>query len=211
GAGGGGGGGAGSRRSPVGASAWLPAAVPGLPTLGRTFDGRDRFAPLAARLTDAAVEARWKLTWRRRVPGEGATHDLLPAQQPDGHWRGGFLHFDHFGNGITNFSLAGWQPDRALFEGGKPVWKVRWNGWDLRLCRSYAGAGAGAGAEAAERAGTGTGRRSGARGSNRPVALVGSTGLLELAIPGGSFAGRFARELARPGGGVIRLVPHARG
>ena len=73
-------------------------------TVSATFEGRDVFAPAAARLATGT-----------RLPSLGRPHSLtahpLPTPTRSGGWaRGTVLHVDRFGNAITNLPTA-WFPD----------------------------------------------------------------------------------------------------
>ncbi|HTL52132.1 MAG TPA: SAM-dependent chlorinase/fluorinase [Planctomycetota bacterium] len=163
----------------------LPAARPVSPW-GRTFDGRDRFAPLAARLADPAAGAELlrKIGPWRDVP-LAPQEDQLPTRTATGDWQGRIIHFDHFGNGITNLSLRNWLPERPFMtgtlggggllgvKGSAPAWQVRWNNQVIPLVRTYAAA------EDLPPPNHGP----------QIVALINSSDLLEIAIPGGSFQG----------------------
>ena len=74
--------------------------------VGTTFDGRDLFAPVAARLAGGASAARC-----------GPAHSLRPYHIPQPlrgrlELRGVVVHVDHFGNLITNVPSE-WVPDSA--------------------------------------------------------------------------------------------------
>ena len=69
-----------------------------LPHVSATFHGRDVFAPVAAHLANGADLA--DLGPRITDPVMFAVP--LPTQQPDGSWLGCVLYADHFGNLITS-------------------------------------------------------------------------------------------------------------
>jgi S-adenosyl-L-methionine hydrolase (adenosine-forming) len=75
--------------------------------VGTTFDGRDLFAPAAARLYAGVAPARLGRPGRyRRL--------VLPEPRPTaGGADGEVVHVDHFGNLITNIPTA-WVPARTL-------------------------------------------------------------------------------------------------
>jgi len=84
-----------------------------------TFDGRDRFAPLAARL----VEGDPPSAFGEVLAGADAYHALAPRapeRLPDGSIRAEVLHVDGFGNLITNLPFI-W-----LAEAGAD-WRERWS------------------------------------------------------------------------------------
>jgi len=91
-----------------GARAWRiepgPSATP--PRAGTTFDGRDLFAPAAARLAVGIAPSSLGPPHRFR-------HLRLPkAERHSGGARGELVHIDRFGNLITNVPSA-WVPART--------------------------------------------------------------------------------------------------
>ncbi len=90
----------------------LPARV------GATFDGRDLFAPAAARLASGAGLESLGAAWALR-PFEFPE----PTARPNG-WAGEVLHRDRFGNLITNIPSEG-------FGGRRGPFRVRLDGKDL--------------------------------------------------------------------------------
>ncbi len=76
---------------------WLPTRV------GTTFDGRDLFAPVAARL------ARGLAPERAGAPTVPVPFAMPSPERRSGGARGAILHSDHFGNLITNVPTA-WIP-----------------------------------------------------------------------------------------------------
>jgi len=100
-----------------------------LPSLGRTFDGRDVFAPAAAALLNGLPPAKLgprrarflRLAWPR-------------ARRSGGGLRGEIVAVDRFGNAITNIPAEGW--------GAGAVFRVR--GVAARLMPSYSAARPGA-------------------------------------------------------------------
>lgn len=68
-----------------------------LPTVSRTFEGRDRFAPAAAWLAKGL-----KLTGLGRSAGEYVTIEIPEPEVSDGRIVGEVLRVDHFGNLVTN-------------------------------------------------------------------------------------------------------------
>lgn len=151
--------------------------------VSQTFHGRDIFSPAAAHLAAG-------LPWREA--GSAITDwQTLPFPQIErrstGEWAGEVLYLDHFGNAITNVGLLVWQDgeltlaplfatDRASRRLPLPA-SLEVGGQTLRLRRTY-----------------------GEVPPGEPLALVGSSGLLEIAVRDGS-AGQ---ELAiGPGARVI--------
>lgn len=142
-----------------------------------TFHGRDVFAPVAARLATRG-EAAWRELGRlmpapaRLEPEQaaGADHahaEALARAAQSGRLVTRIAHVDRFGNAITalhELEFEAWlgshDPSEVVFvahgAGGARTTEVR------GLARTY-GAGTSAG----------------------PIALVGSSGLVELALPGG--------------------------
>lgn len=124
------------------------------PTMSRTFEGRDRFAPAAAYLASgvrleafgAPISISTRLAWAEPQ----VQHDRVV-----GH----VVHVDRFGNLITDLHADPWAPRVENAD----VW-VTAHG-PLRFVRTYGDAPAGS-----------------------LVALFGSTGLLEVAVVGGSAA-----------------------
>jgi S-adenosyl-L-methionine hydrolase (adenosine-forming) len=68
--------------------------------VGRTFEGRDLFAPAAARLALGAKLGTLGAAWRHRPL------DLPEAEITPSGARGMIMHLDHFGNAITNIPTA---------------------------------------------------------------------------------------------------------
>lgn len=164
-------------------AAQVPDAFVARPAWGRTFDGRDRFAPLAALLATQPLPTMWPTAARQPVLPVPPAADCLP--QPRGRsWRGRILQCDRFGNAVTNFSLHRWPATRPLWKFGLLQWQLRWHGRSIPLVGCYQ-----------EAAGRG------------PVALVGSSGLIELAIPNGSFQRWAGRRLQQPTGRQVELRP----
>ena len=123
-----------------------------------TFDGRDRFAPLAARLVEGDPPAAFG-----EVCSDPVGLELeLPERCADGSIRARVVHVDRFGNLITNLPFV-W-----LAEVG-PDWRERWTcavgAKRLALARTYGDAPA-----------------------RTPVALADSYDRMEVAIAGGSAA-----------------------
>jgi S-adenosylmethionine hydrolase len=100
-----------------------------LPTVSRTFEGRDRFAPAAGHLAKGIA-----LSWLGRSVTNYQSLDLPRPAVHDGELRGEVLRVDRFGNLITNI-------DRHSFEhyvAGGPI-AVEVGGHDVRrLVATYA-------------------------------------------------------------------------
>lgn len=84
-----------------------PARVGARPRVGRTFDGRDLFAPAAAALANGtAPEELGRPVVPRAAPE-------LPARRTPRGARGVVVHIDRFGNVITSLPAA-WVPRSTL-------------------------------------------------------------------------------------------------
>ena len=133
-------------------------ALSGRP-LSETFHGRDLFAPCAARLAAGFPFAQVG----PRTTGPVILSEAKPAVG-NGRVAGQVIHVDHFGNAITNIpgealdALAGTAGERRGL-------KVLAGSRSLPVAATYADVERGA-----------------------PVAVVGSCGLLELAVNGGNGA-----------------------
>lgn len=80
-----------------------PARLGGRPRIGTTFDGRDVFAPAAARLARGAAP-------EELGPPTALTSLARPCPQPcPGGARGAVAHVDRFGNAVTDVPTA-WVP-----------------------------------------------------------------------------------------------------
>lgn len=136
---------------------------------GVTFDGRDVFAPAAAHLAQGV-----------RLEELGpATHAVTPLHRAEaratrGTIRGEVLHIDAYGNVITNIPRA-LLVDAAM----DPPMRIHVTLGDraatLRLCRGY-----------------------GEVAVHTALAVVGSSGYLEVAVNQGSAAARFGAAVAQP-------------
>lgn len=102
--------------------------------VGNTFDGRDLFAPVAARLLNGEDPNDFAT--------EVAAESLLRCESAfvktpircEGTLFGEIVRFDHFGNAITNIAASELRDDRQLIyvEIGEDLWK------ELRVVRYYA-------------------------------------------------------------------------
>ncbi len=126
-----------------------------------TFDGRDRFAPLVARLLEGDPPA----AFGAECTGADAYQRLrrsLPERRPDGSIAAEVVHVDRFGNLITNVPFL-------LLAEASADWREHWScevgKQRLALVRTYADAPAGT-----------------------PVALVDSYDHMEIALARGDAA-----------------------
>jgi S-adenosylmethionine hydrolase len=95
------------------------------PTVSRTFEGRDRFAPAAAWLTKGV-----QLTALGRPVADFVLLDLPRPRLDNGVLHGAVVRIDHFGNVVTNLDrrscekladgLGGWR----LTIGGQPIDRI---------------------------------------------------------------------------------------
>ena len=151
-------------------------------SLSPTFHGRDLFAVAAARLAAGEPLA---------ATGPPVTQPVeLPIAEPqrleDGTLRGAVIHLDRFGNAITNLTVALLEAERAeRAEQAERAIELWCGGHTLPLVRTYADAAPG-----------------------EPLALIGSSGLLEIAVREGSAAARLA--LARGSAVELRRARLAR-
>lgn len=135
-----------------------------LPQHSATFHGRDIFAPVAAHLANGAAISK--------LGAEAGAWERLPlrlgAELEDGALKGAVVHVDHFGNLVTNIRRE--QLPHVSLDSGQELVEV--GGRIIRqVSKTFADA---AGGEL--------------------VAYFGSSGLLEVAVNGGSAA----RVLGRP-------------
>jgi S-adenosylmethionine hydrolase len=163
---------------------WVELTNPAyrLSSTSYTFHGRDIFAPAAAHVAKVvALEALGSIM-RDAV--------MLPAPHPAVESRritGEILHIDHFGSVVTNIGLLSWPTPEQVklkltFSDAPPLTfpasdaQIRAGETPLTAIRhTYADVERGA-----------------------ALALVGSSGYLELAVNGGSFAGRFGVKIGDP-------------
>jgi len=123
----------------------------------------------------APVAARWSLDVEITALGSLTTEPLQDAPLPKpqstaGGWRGEVIAVDHFGNLITNI-------DRAELANADPTaWSIGIAGHSLRSLHGYY-------AEVA---------------AGVPLALIGSSGLLEIAVNQGSAAEQLAATIGTP-------------
>ncbi|MCM8811835.1 MAG: SAM-dependent chlorinase/fluorinase [Candidatus Omnitrophica bacterium] len=132
-----------------------------LPSVSHTFHGRDIFAPVAGHLSKGVSPSKLG----HRV----AAFQRLPFSIPrfySGRVVGKVISIDHFGNAVTNISAEVLAKCSHFLEKKGRVWIGKKRIGPLRI--SYAAVRKGAG-----------------------VALIGSRGLLEVAVNGGSAASLF--------------------
>ena len=130
-----------------------------LPEVSNTFHGRDVFAPVAAHLSlGVSLED---------IGPPVQTLVQLPIQVPeltDGVLTGQIVKIDRFGNAITNISKTAIARLKSTSTGGMSTYEIRVGSVRLhRFNRAYAESGVG-----------------------KPLAIIGSSGLLEIAINGGN-------------------------
>ena len=130
-----------------------------LPEVSNTFHGRDIFAPVAAHLSlGVSLED---------IGPPVQTLVQLPIQVPeltDGVLTGQIVKIDRFGNAITNISETAIARLKSASTGGISTYEIRVGSVRLhRFNRAYAESGVG-----------------------KPLAIIGSSGLLEIAINGGN-------------------------
>jgi S-adenosylmethionine hydrolase len=135
---------------------------------GRTFHGRDVFAPAAARL---AAGSRLDELGRGLDPSELIRFDLPKPVQHGDRVRGSVTHVDRFGNIVTDIPGGSLAPSALIEIGGEAISGVR---------STYASVEPG-----------------------QMLALIGSTGTLEISLRDGSAAERLGVER----GHVVHVRP----
>ena len=130
-----------------------------LPEVSNTFHGRDIFAPVAAHLSLGVPLGD--------IGPSVQTLVQLPIQMPElsgSTLTGQIVKIDRFGNAITNISETAIARLEGASIGEMPIYEIRVGSVRLhRLNRAYAESGVG-----------------------KPLAIIGSYGLLEIAINGGN-------------------------
>ena len=130
-----------------------------LPEVSNTFHGRDIFAPVAAHLSLGVPFDD--------IGPPAQTLVQLPIQVPeltDNTLTGQIVKVDRFGNAITNISETAIARLKNASTGGISAYEIRIGSVRLhRFNRAYAESGVG-----------------------KPLAIIGSSGLLEIAINGGN-------------------------
>lgn len=130
-----------------------------LPEVSNTFHGRDIFAPVAAHLSlGVSLEDIGP-------PVQTLVQLPIPVPELTGDTlTGQVVKIDRFGNAITNISETAIAHLKSASTGGIPTYEIRVGSVRLhRFNRAYAESGIG-----------------------KPLAIIGSSGLLEIAINGGS-------------------------
>lgn len=151
-----------------------------LPEVSSTFHGRDVFAPVAAHLACGADASDLGPSVERIVEiGEPG-----PTRTPDGSILGEVVHVDRFGNLITNVHARDLR-DLAFDQHGSAP---------LEACGLFVSAG--------EQSIGPVERTYASVAAGSPVALVGSSGRLEIAVNGGNAA----QTLALGVGTAVRVV-----
>jgi S-adenosylmethionine hydrolase len=137
--------------------------------VSQTFHGRDIFSPVAAHLAGGLP---WQEVGSPITDWQTLSFPRIEVTS-SGEWAGEVLITDHFGNAITNLGLLAWADDRLAIE---PLWTaaatshrmaspaiVLVGEWTLPVHCTY-----------------------GAVAPGEPLALIGSSGLLEIAVRDGS-------------------------
>jgi len=145
--------------------------------VSRTFHGRDIFGPAAAHL---AAGLPWREAGSAITDWQNLSFPQIEQRSP-GVWAGEVLYLDHFGNAITNLGLLAWQGDgltlTPLFAADCATRRLALpatldvGGQTLPLRRTY-----------------------GEAAPSEPLALIGSSGLLEVAVRDGSAGRQLALE-----------------
>lgn len=133
-----------------------PTRIPIRSGLSATFHGRDLFAPVAACLAkgDQPLALARPIPEIKEIDVAFFLANKLPAH-------GQLVHFDHFGNGISNLVLDSLDPEELVLE----------NGIRFPFASTF-----------------------GSVKTGRPVAYIGSGGLVEIAINNGSAREDFRLE-----------------
>ena len=130
-----------------------------LSEVSNTFHGRDIFAPVAAHLSLGVL--------LNDIGPPVQTLVQLPIQVPElsgNTLTGQIVKIDRFGNAVTNISETAIARLESASTGKMPIYEIRVGSARLnRLNRAYAESGVG-----------------------KPLAIIGSCGLLEIAINGGN-------------------------
>jgi S-adenosyl-L-methionine hydrolase (adenosine-forming) len=142
-----------------------------LPVVSSTFHGRDVFAPAAAHLACGVDVAALGAAID---PASLTTIAWDPARRVGDGWEADLIHFDQFGNLISNLPGSALQPDLKR-------WRVHLDDFEIGpIRRAFSDVPVG-----------------------RPLAYLGSTGLLEVAVRDG----RAADVLSVRKGSVLRVTP----
>lgn len=128
-----------------------------LPHVSKTFHGRDIFAPAAAYLTGENMPSDFGPSIHDYVLPEFAK-----VQARNGELLGEILHIDDFGNVISNIELRDLNK-KAIRKGNSLLVRLGGKTWTLPFCSAY-----------------------GEVSSGTPLALMGSSNFLEVAVNRGS-------------------------
>ena len=142
--------------------------------VSRTFHGRDIFAPVAAHLSKGAKLAEVGPEMAEYKSLEIPRPEVLPSDGrgcPNVQVRGAIVYIDRFGNAITNLP----ETLPVFRDGGPARARVGKRRWRVPCCDHYQAVPPG-----------------------RPLAVIGSTGFLEIAINGGNAAERFGLKVGDP-------------
>lgn len=155
-----------------------------LPEVSSSFHGRDIFAPVAARLaTGTSIEQLGPRTAPLTVPMTFRTIDFRREEKV----RGRVVHIDRFGNIVTDLRAAAPHDERPRR--------------NIQLILQSRRKGKKSSAVVREFHATYMNAREG-----KPFIMIGSTGLLEIALKNGSAAGHLEVGLGSP---VVARITHA--
>ena len=135
-----------------------------LKKISHTFHGRDILAPAAGHLSKGLNPARLGFP----VRSYETLQECLPVKTKGGTLKGVVIHLDRFGNAVTNFSV---QEIRRLGKRGKLELGVKGPGPHSSGCRIR-----------------GLATSYSAVSKGKPLLVIGSRGLLEIALNRGSAA-----------------------
>lgn len=137
-----------------------------LPHVSRTFHGRDVFAPAAAYLAKGRSPSEF---------GPEIQDYVFPRfakpYEKEGELHGEVLHIDGFGNVITNISRKDMEK-RKIREGDELKVKLKSRSLTLKFCSAY-----------------------GEEASKKTLAIIGSSGFLEIAVNQGNAAEFFKMKV----------------
>jgi S-adenosylmethionine hydrolase len=136
-----------------------------LPDVSTTFHGRDIFAPAAAHLTQGNKPSDFGPAIQDYI-----FPDFAKPAARDGELRGEILHIDGFGNIVSNITSEDLK--KMGLEGGSLVVRLGGKTLSMRFCSAYGEVPAGT-----------------------PVALVGSSNFLEVAVNRGSASEVFGAKV----------------
>jgi S-adenosylmethionine hydrolase len=138
------------------------------PTVSTTFHGRDLFGPVAAHLARGVPLARLgsPIDTIEELPSPTARR-VVDGDGRISEAHGEVIHVDRFGNLVTSLSASDLPPDPVVTVQGRTV---------VGLARHFQPAGS-------------------APGADGLIALIGSAGLMEIAVPNGSAATMIGAEV----------------